>query len=181
MYFAPHEIHLTDGRRAILRSPADGDAPGDIRCRMAITTETDFLLSSPEDICRDEKLHASSLSAAAEDPNMLLLFCLVDGEIVGRMSAKWKPARKVCHRFRLGVCVMRKYWGLGIASALMNAAEDTARSLGMLHMELEVMANNPRARTLYERLGYRIVQIKPDAIRLPDGRLIDEYLMMKKL
>lgn len=181
MYFAPREIQLSDGRSAILRSPMSSDARCDIRCRMAVTTETDFLLSSPEDICRDEALHASALSAAAEDPNTLLLFCLVDGEIVGRMSAKWKPARKVRHRFRLGVSVMRKWGRLGIATALMNAAEEAAHSLGMLQMELEVMANNPRASALYEKLGYRIVQIKPDAIRLPDGRLIDEYLMMKKL
>lgn len=181
MYFAPREICLRDGRTAILRSPVDGDAASDIRCRLVTASETDFLLVSPEEISTDEARHAAALTAAADDPNALLLFCIVEGEIVARMHGYIKPLKKVRHRFRLGVCVLQACWGLGIATAMMNAAEEAAHSLGCMQMELEVMVHNVRARALYEGLGYRIAQVKPDAIRLPDGTLTHEYLMIKKL
>lgn len=181
MYFAPREICLRGGRTAILRSPVEGDAASDIRCRLITAAETDFLLVSPEEISTDETRHAAALRAAADAPNELLLFCVVEGKIVARMHGHFKPLKKVRHRFRLGLCVIQAYWGLGIATAMMNAAEETARSLGCTQMELEVMAHNVRARGLYEKLGYRIVQVQPDAIRLSDGTLTHEYLMIKKL
>lgn len=42
------------------------------------------------------------------------------------------------------------------------------------------MAHNRRAIRLYEREGCRIVSVHPNAVRFPDGRMADEYLMIKK-
>ncbi len=44
--------------------------------------------------------------------------------------------------------------GQGIATALVAAAEETAKSHGATTMTLHVFASNRRARGLYERLGY---------------------------
>ncbi len=44
--------------------------------------------------------------------------------------------------------------GLGIGSALVAALEAEARDLGAARLEIAVAASNPRARALYERLGY---------------------------
>ena len=46
--------------------------------------------------------------------------------------------------------------GLGVGTALMNAAEDRARSAGKRLLSLDVSAENDGARRLYERLGYRV-------------------------
>ena len=43
------------------------------------------------------------------------------------------------------------------------------------------MAHNHRAIRLYEREGYRIAMAHPGAVMTCDGRLQDEYLMMKAL
>lgn len=45
--------------------------------------------------------------------------------------------------------------GRGIARALISAVEEWARGRGHAHVTLNVFANNGRARTIYERLGYR--------------------------
>ena len=51
----------------------------------------------------------------------------------------------------------------------------------VLQLELEFIEGNNRARALYESLGFGVTGIKPDAIRLKDGTLLDEYCMMTKL
>ena len=37
------------------------------------------------------------------------------------------------------------------------------------------------SRALYEKMGFRITGVKPDAIRLKDGALLNEYSMMRKI
>lgn len=48
-------------------------------------------------------------------------------------------------------------------------------------MELEVIEGNERARHLYERMGFRIAAVLPNTIRLRDGTLLNEYLMIKEM
>lgn len=51
----------------------------------------------------------------------------------------------------------------------------------ILQMELEFVEGNSRARALYEKMGFRITGVKPDALRLKDGTLLNEYLMVRKM
>ena len=48
-------------------------------------------------------------------------------------------------------------------------------------LELEFIEGNSRARALYEKFGFRIAGVHPDAIRLKDGTMLAEYLMIKSL
>lgn len=56
-----------------------------------------------------------------------------------------------------GICVDRTARGLGIGTALVNAAADHARGAGARKVRLSVVDVNPRARALYTRLGFREV------------------------
>ena len=38
-----------------------------------------------------------------------------------------------------------------------------------------------RARALYEKMGFRITGVKPNAIRLKDGTLLNEYSMIREI
>jgi ribosomal protein S18 acetylase RimI-like enzyme len=51
----------------------------------------------------------------------------------------------------------------GIGTALINAAEQRVRARGLHRVELGVEDRNPRARALYERLGYRAYGREPDS------------------
>ncbi|MEU1626752.1 N-acetyltransferase [Streptomyces sp. NPDC020096] len=61
----------------------------------------------------------------------------------------------------------------GIGSFLVEAAELRIRNRGLRQAELGVEESNPRARALYERLGYVAYDRQPDAWdeRAPDGSL----------
>ena len=45
----------------------------------------------------------------------------------------------------------------------------------------EIIEGNSRARSLYEKMGFRITGVKPDAIRMKDGTFVNEYMMVKRL
>ncbi|MFE6040655.1 GNAT family N-acetyltransferase [Streptomyces sp. NPDC056452] len=61
----------------------------------------------------------------------------------------------------------------GIGTLLVGAAEQRIRNRGLRHAELGVEESNPRARALYERLGYVAFGRRPDAWdeQAPDGSL----------
>jgi ribosomal protein S18 acetylase RimI-like enzyme len=61
----------------------------------------------------------------------------------------------------------------GIGTLLIQAAEQRIRSRGLLRAELKVEESNPRARALYERLGYVAYGREPASwdTEAPDGSL----------
>ena len=61
----------------------------------------------------------------------------------------------------------------GIGTALVRASEQRIRDRGLRWAELGVEEDNPRARALYERLGYLAYDRRPDSWdeRAPDGTL----------
>jgi GNAT superfamily N-acetyltransferase len=52
------------------------------------------------------------------------------------------------------LAVLPAHRGRGVASALLDATFEKARALGCCKVTLEVLENNPRARTLYARKGF---------------------------
>ncbi len=75
----------------------------------------------------------------------------------------------------------------GIGTLLIRACEQRIRARGLRHAELGVELDNPRARALYERLGYVAYGSQPEAwdVEAPDGS-VTRYetvcsLMHKKL
>ncbi|MFB7051341.1 GNAT family N-acetyltransferase [Streptomyces microflavus] len=61
----------------------------------------------------------------------------------------------------------------GIGTFLVEAAERRIRNRGLRQAELAVEESNPRARALYERLGYAAYDHRPDSWdeQAPDGSL----------
>lgn len=77
--------------------------------------------------------------------------------------------------------------GHGIGTRLIEAAEGELRALGVRRAEISAERNNPRARALYERLGYTVTGQREDSYTYttPDGQTItdetDEWVMHKDL
>jgi len=65
-----------------------------------------------------------------------------------------RSRRKVAHRARFGISILKEYWGMGIGRVLMEASIDCARKAGFTQLELEVVADNERAVSLYRRAGF---------------------------
>lgn len=70
--------------------------------------------------------------------------------------------------------------GTGAASRILDTLEDAAHKLGLRQLQLTLMADNARARAVYERHGYEVYAIEPESVRRGDA-YADEALMWKRL
>jgi GNAT superfamily N-acetyltransferase len=91
----------------------------------------------------------------------VVLVAWLDGQPVGEVFLECEPAREPeVRRWLPGVPrldhleVLGPFQGRGVGTKLIGAAEATARQLGYERIALGVGLDNPKARRLYERLGY---------------------------
>ncbi len=183
MIISDIECILKDGRRAVIRSPRYEDIPGLLEYLRISAAETDFLLRYPEECGKyteeGEKLWIDQLNATE---NGAALVCIVDGRLAGNCEVRWSSSLKTKHRATIGIALLKEYWGLGIGTAFFRELIRIAEAdPDILHMELEFIEGNARARALYEKMGFRITGMKPNAIRLKDGRLLNEYHMIREI
>lgn len=183
MQIAEIEFTLRNGRSAVIRSPREEDVPEMLNYLYVTSGETDFLLRYPEECTKytpegEKKL----LQRMNEAPNETMLVCLVEGKLAGNCQITWSERIKTRHRAGVAIAILREYWGQGIGTRLfremIRIAEENEH---ILQLELDFVEGNSRARALYEKMGFRITGMKPDAIRLKDGTLLNEYSMVKKL
>ena len=111
-----------------------------------------------------------------------MLVCIVDGKVAGSCQISFHQRLKTKHRASVAIALLREFWGQGIGTRLLQEMIGIAqRHGGILQMELEVVEGNDRARHLYEKMGFRIAGVRPNAICLKDGRLLHEYLMIRTM
>lgn len=79
-----------------------------------------------------------------------------------------------------GLVVAESARRLGAARALLDAAEQYARSRGGRKLFLHVLATNPPAQRLYQRHGY-VVEGRHREAFLIDGGYVDDITMAKQL
>ncbi len=183
MIIEAFEFTLKDGRKAFVRSPGDEDIPEVLDYLYVSSGETEFVLRYPEECGKytweGEKALFDRVNAA---DNEAMLVCFVEGKIAGLSNIAWSKGLKTRHRASVAIALLREYWNLGIGTRLfeelIRIAEDNPQ---ILQMELDFIEGNSRARALYEKMGFRIAGVKPDAVRLKDGTLLNEYSMVRKI
>jgi ribosomal protein S18 acetylase RimI-like enzyme len=91
--------------------------------------------------------------------------------------------RKERHKGMIwGVYVAEAARGRGLAKRLLQAVIDRARTVeGLELLQLGVGVYNAPARALYGGMGFEIYGVERHALKLPDGRYIDEELRVLNL
>jgi RimJ/RimL family protein N-acetyltransferase len=103
-----------------------------------------------------------------------------NGTIVGRLSLSRDIHPASEHVADVGLMVAQEHRRLGVGTALMQAAEQWAKHVGIQKLELHVFPHNAPAIALYERLGYRREGLRRRHFRR-EGELVDAILMAKDL
>ncbi len=176
-------FQLKDGRSALLRSPREDEAAGMLDYIITACGETEFLLKYPEEY-EDfpPEREQAWIHGMNTDPNAALLACYVDGRLAGNCQITFRTGLKERHRATVAIGLLKEFWGLGIGTRMFEeliriaAARPDVRQL-----ELDFIEGNRRARGLYEKMGFRITGVKPDAVRLKDGGFRHAYMMVKRL
>ena len=149
------KIRLNNGKEALIRNAdeADGNAVFEIFNRTH--EETDYLLSYPDENSFDSEQEAQFLKEKAMSPNETELIAIIDGKIVATAGIEAVGNKyKVKHRADFGISVLKEYWGLGLGKALTEACIQCARDAGYDQVELNVVAENDRAISLYRSCGF---------------------------
>ncbi|HOQ13531.1 MAG TPA: GNAT family N-acetyltransferase [Bacillota bacterium] len=177
------QFTLKDGRTAILRSPRYEDIEGLLEYLYITAGETEFVLRYPEECGKytyeGEKAIIDRFNASDREA---MILCIVDGVIAGVCDIRASTNIKTRHRAAVAIAQRHDFWNLGIGTKMFEELIRIAESLDdVIQMELEVIEGNDRARHLYEKMGFRIAGIHPNAIRLKNGTLLNVYLMIKEL
>lgn len=174
---------LKDGRKAVLRNPKEEDIPGLLDYLIVSAGETDFIMRYPEECSKcTPEWEAQWIKQNNSSEHSVALVCEVNGKIAGNCNVSRAPWLKIRHRASVAIALLSEFWGQGIGTKMFEEMIRIAESWeDVSQMELEFVEGNGRARGLYEKMGFRITGVRPNAIRLKDGSLRNEYLMVREL
>ena len=149
-------ILLKDGRECVLRNGLREDGQAALDNFILTHQQTDFLLSYPDECTMSAEEEGEFLQKKTDSDNEIEILAEADGKIIGSAGIERVGIHeKLRHRCDFGVSVAREYWGLGIGKALTAACIECAKKAGYAQMELEVVAANERAASMYRSLGFR--------------------------
>ena len=183
MIFEEKKIILKNGTEAILKTPEIEDAEMMLENIKICSGETDFLSMYPDDWAeKTVESESKWIKGNRENDNTLLIACFIDGEVVGSCDISFKNGIKTSHRAVLGITIRKKYWNIGIGSAmfeeLMKAAEEHRKTE---IVELEFIEGNERAKALYEKFGFEVISVMPKSFKLKDGTYQNKVYMQRIL
>ena len=93
----------------------------------------------------------------------------------------FRNKKKSRHRATVSVAIKKEFWGMGLGTALMQGMTAFSEKNGAKQLEFNVMSENKRAISLYERQGFIAVGRMPNAYLMKDGSFCDEISMVKIL
>jgi RimJ/RimL family protein N-acetyltransferase len=182
MRFDILEVKDKTGQTIVLRNAEESDAEELIRYLKITTGETPFLAKEPDEVTLTLEEEKRFIHRCMESERELMLIATINGKHVGNCSLMRIGANKrYAHRCEIAIALYQEYCGRGIGKIMMNTILDFARNLGYEQAELEVVAGNERAISLYENLGFKKYGAFPDNMKYANGQYADCYWMMKKL
>jgi putative acetyltransferase len=172
--YAATTITLRDGRRTVLRSLEPEDAVAFVEFHRHVSRETQFTMQRPEDPATPERSRERFAAVRAEREGVLI-GAFVDGELAGTagLHSFWPGHPWVIHSRQFGMMVRQRYWGSGVAGALVEALFAHAAATGVWRIEGRVRSTNVRGIAFYRKMGFQIEGTHPGAAFI-DGVPVDE-------
>ena len=146
----------------IIRNATMDDAKGVLENTKTIREETDFLLSYPDEINFSVEEKEKFLEDKENSSCEIQICAIVDDRIVGLAGISAVGSKdKVKHRAEFGISIEKAYYGKGIGTALIQACIECAKTAGYRQLELEVVAENTNAISLYKKFGFTEIGRNP--------------------
>lgn len=153
----PREIGLKGGRVLSICEAEGSDAEAVLAYVDVICAETDFLTFGPGEFHMTRKGEEGYLEKCRSSENCVYLLARLQERIVGILSFEAGSRPRTQHAGEFGISVLKAYWGMGVASALIDCLVDWAREGGSIQkIDLRVRADNQRAIGLYKAKGFAV-------------------------
>ena len=148
-------ILLKGGRTCILRNGTAADGKAVLDIFNLAHEQTDWLLSYPDENRFDAQQEAAFLQTKTDSRDEIEILAEIDGKLVGMAGiGRVGTKDKVKHRAEMGISIDKDFWCVGLGRALTKACIECAKEAGYVQLELDVVAQNKRAITLYESEGF---------------------------
>ena len=143
--------------------PPDASQVFAIRRESLVESPLAFLASPDDDVANSVEVVRDLLGHAPDS----VVFGAEAGELIGMLGVHREKAAKAAHKVRLwGLYVVPAYRGNNIGGQLLRSALSHARRLeGVATANLTVSETSESARRLYEREGFTVWGVEPNAIR----------------
>ncbi len=140
------QIRLKNNMECCLRSGREEDGQAVFQNFNLTHSQTDYLLTYPDENCFDAVQEGEFLRKKADSNNEIEIIAVVGNTVAGTAGIEAVGTKsKVRHRAEFGISVDKEFWGLGIGTALMDACIECAGNAGYEQLELNVVAGNTRA------------------------------------
>jgi len=165
----------------VLRNPEEDDAQMLLEFLKTTCAETRFLAKEPEEITMTLEDERDFIKSQNKSERNLMLLGFLDGEYVGNCSLMGMSPSRYQHRVSMGIALYQRFTGMGIGKVMTEQLINISKGKGIEQIELEVVADNDRAISLYKKMGFEIMGTFPNNMKYKDGTYADTYWMIKKL
>ena len=149
------DVMLEGGVELLVRNAVASDARALRETTQRTHAETDYLLSYPDEqsgdmnkrLARWWKRSAVTMRSSSSPSSMGRSWAALE-------SRRWAAGARWLTGRVSGSAYSRSIGGLGIGRVLVESCIDCARRAGYVQLELEVVAGNERAVSLYRRAGF---------------------------
>ncbi|ANU09646.1 acetyltransferase [Planococcus antarcticus DSM 14505] len=148
----------------LIRSAGHGDARFLADLQKSIEGESDFLLYGKEERALSTQKVRKQIIEWKQSGHSIIFLAILNGQHVGYLMVKGNDAKRATHRAELRLAIQANSQGKGIASSLLQKAEEWAITKAISRLELTVLEANVPARTLYEKNGYESEGIRRNSM-----------------
>ncbi len=166
-----------------IRTLREDEAAPFLELRKATDAQSRYLLYEAGERRTTVEEQGRAMAELLDAPNSTILVAEAGdgpGGLVGYLIAKGGSARRNRHAAEIVIAVLEAYTGKGVGKGLFRALDEWAIGAGVTRLGLGLMAENARAKALYEKMGFREEGRKQAAFLL-EGGYMDEILMYRLL
>ncbi|KEO83254.1 hypothetical protein EL26_11225 [Tumebacillus flagellatus] len=174
--FSTQTRNLRNGNVLTLRCALVEDAAMTLDYLRLVSGETDNLTFRPEEFNTTLERQSQVIEEWGGRGGLYLLG-LVDGELASVLTFEPRSKSRTAHAGEFGLTVRQSFWGLGIATEMVQALIDWAHGTGRIRkIDLHVRTDNDAAIAVYKKLGFQNEGLITRGM-LIDGVFYDFYHM----
>lgn len=164
----------------LIRPAGHNDARFLAELQKNIEGESDFLLYGKEERALSTQKMRKQIIEWNQSVHSIHFLAILNGEHVGYLIVTGNETKRATHRAALLLGIQVDAQGKGIASSLLQKAEEWAITKAISRLELTVSEENTPARKLFEKIGYEPEGIRKNSIII-NNKLHNEIYMAKIL
>ncbi|WKA59038.1 GNAT family N-acetyltransferase [Planococcus shenhongbingii] len=164
----------------LIRAAEHGDARSLVTLQRQVESESDFMLYGKDERIQSTQSMRKQIIDWKQKSHSTIFIAILNGEHVGYLMIIGNAAKRAAHRAELVLGVQKSAQNKGIATSLLQRAEEWSATKGVTRLELTVVEENTAARKLYDKSGYEKEGIRKKSLII-DDKPYDEIYMAKFL